>query len=129
MGIQVGNIRKTVALAAATAGLVLGGAGFASAADAGSSSVNPGAVASGNNVNPVVQAPVLGCGNTVALGGVGSSSCGGAGAMNASTAHAGSSSVNNGSTLGGNNVNAGINAPVSLCGNAAGLFGLSRASC
>ncbi len=63
-------IKKVVAAAAATSGLVLAGAGMA-VADAGAqgAAVHSPGVLSGNNVQVPVHVPVNVCGNTVnALG-------------------------------------------------------------
>ena len=65
-------IKKVVAAAAATSGLVLAGAGMA-VADAGAqgAAVHSPGVVSGNNVQVPVHVPVNVCGNTVnLLGGV-----------------------------------------------------------
>jgi hypothetical protein len=65
-------IKKVVAAAAATGGLVLAGAGMA-VADAGAqgAAVHSAGVVSGNNVQIPVHVPVNVCGNTVnILGGV-----------------------------------------------------------
>ncbi|MCX9192780.1 hypothetical protein C3Y87_15435 [Carbonactinospora thermoautotrophica] len=91
------------------------GSAGGSGASSGSSSHNPGSVGSGNNVNPVVNAPVLVCGNGVAVLGVAlAGDCGSAGGSGASS---GSSSHNPGSVGSGNNVNPVVNAPVLVCGN------------
>ncbi|AZM52341.1 chaplin [Streptomyces sp. WAC 01529] len=59
-------IKKVVAAAAATGGLVLAGAGIATA-DAGAqgAAVNSPGVASGNVIQVPVHIPVNACGNTV----------------------------------------------------------------
>ncbi|MCX2925843.1 MULTISPECIES: chaplin ChpH [unclassified Streptomyces] len=61
-------IKKVVAVAAATGGLVLAGAGMA-AADSGAqgAAVNSPGVASGNVVQVPVHVPVNACGNTVSV--------------------------------------------------------------
>jgi len=61
-------IKKVVAAAAATGGLVLAGAGIA-AADAGAQGAavgNPGVI-SGNVIQVPVHVPVNACGNTVSV--------------------------------------------------------------
>jgi hypothetical protein len=61
-------IKKVVAAAAATGGLVLAGAGLA-AADAGAQGAavgNPGVI-SGNVIQVPVHVPVNACGNTVSV--------------------------------------------------------------
>ncbi|GKQ39675.1 chaplin ChpH [Streptomyces sp. A012304] len=61
-------IKKVVAVAAATGGLVLAGAGLA-VADAGAQSAavySPGVV-SGNTVQVPVHVPVNACGNTISV--------------------------------------------------------------
>jgi len=61
-------IKKIVAVAAATGGIVLAGAGIA-AADAGAqgAAVHSPGVLSGNVVQAPVHAPVNACGNTVSV--------------------------------------------------------------
>ncbi|WP_326751847.1 chaplin ChpH [Streptomyces hirsutus] len=61
-------LKKIVAVAAATGGLVLAGAGMA-AADSGAqgAAVNSPGVASGNVVQAPVHVPVNACGNTVSV--------------------------------------------------------------
>ncbi|MGY0066360.1 chaplin ChpH [Streptomyces sp. QTS137] len=61
-------IKKIVAVAAATGGLVLAGAGMA-AADSGAqgAAVNSPGVVSGNVVQVPVHVPVNACGNTVSV--------------------------------------------------------------
>ncbi|MEU2601154.1 chaplin ChpH [Streptomyces hirsutus] len=61
-------LKKVVAVAAATGGLVLAGAGMA-AADSGAqgAAVNSPGVASGNVVQVPVHVPVNVCGNTVSV--------------------------------------------------------------
>ncbi|MEF9902805.1 chaplin ChpH [Streptomyces sp. P9-A2] len=64
-------LKKVVAVAAATGGLVLAGAGMA-AADSGAqgAAVNSPGVASGNVVQVPVHVPVNACGNTVSVVGL-----------------------------------------------------------
>ncbi|MFC5959763.1 chaplin ChpH [Streptomyces pratens] len=61
-------LKKVVAVAAATGGLVLAGAGMA-AADSGAqgAAVNSPGVVSGNVVQAPVHVPVNACGNTVSV--------------------------------------------------------------
>jgi hypothetical protein len=61
-------IKKVAAVAAAAGGLVLAGAGIASADQAvQGSAANSAGVVSGNNVQVPVNAPVDVCGNTVSV--------------------------------------------------------------
>lgn len=64
-------LKKIVAAAAATGGLVLAGAGLA-AADAGAqgAAVNSPGVVSGNVVQAPVHIPVDACGNTISVVGL-----------------------------------------------------------
>ncbi|GGS01838.1 small membrane protein [Streptomyces aureoverticillatus] len=64
-------IKKVVAAAVATGGLVLAGAGVA-AADAGAqgAAVHSPGIASGNNVQVPVHIPVNACGNTISVVGL-----------------------------------------------------------
>ncbi|GAB3112924.1 chaplin ChpH [Streptomyces calidiresistens] len=64
-------IKKVAAVAAATGGLVLAGAGMAVAdADAQGAAVNSPGVASGNVVQIPVHVPVNLCGNTIDIVGI-----------------------------------------------------------
>ncbi|MEU2513746.1 chaplin [Streptomyces syringium] len=64
-------LKKVVAAAAATSGLVLAGAGVA-AADSGAqgAAVNSPGIASGNVVQVPVNVPVNACGNTINIVGL-----------------------------------------------------------
>ncbi|MGP8302919.1 chaplin [Streptomyces inhibens] len=64
-------IKKIVAAAAATGGLVLAGAGLA-VADSGAqgAAVNSPGIVSGNTVQVPVQVPVSACGNTISVVGL-----------------------------------------------------------
>lgn len=61
-------MKKVAAIAAAAGGLVLAGAGIATADQAvpGAATSSPG-VAAGNNVQVPVNVPVSACGNTVSV--------------------------------------------------------------
>ncbi|MFE0192795.1 chaplin [Streptomyces sp. NPDC059008] len=64
-------IKKIVAAAAAAGGLVLAGAGLASAhAGAQGAAVNSPGIVSGNNVQVPVHVPVNACGNTISVVGL-----------------------------------------------------------
>ncbi|GAA2025526.1 chaplin ChpH [Catenulispora yoronensis] len=65
------NTKKIAALVAATGGLVMAGAGLASADSTahGSAQDSPGVV-SGNNIQVPVHIPVNLCGNTVSIIGI-----------------------------------------------------------
>ncbi|MQS07850.1 chaplin ChpH [Streptomyces alkaliphilus] len=64
-------IKKVVAVAAATGGLVLAGAGMAVAdADAQGAAVNSPGVVSGNVIQVPVHVPVNLCGNTIDVIGI-----------------------------------------------------------
>lgn len=59
-------IKKVVAAAAATGGLVLAGAGVATAhSGAGGAAVNSPGVVSGNVVQVPIHVPINACGNTI----------------------------------------------------------------
>ncbi|MGI5351285.1 chaplin ChpH [Streptomyces sp. CA-250714] len=64
-------IKKVIAAAAATSGLVLAGAGMA-VADSGAqgAAVHSPGVVSGNNVQVPVHIPVNACGNTISVVGL-----------------------------------------------------------
>jgi hypothetical protein len=83
----------------------------------------------GNQVNAPVAVPVNVCGNAIAVLGDASAACAGG----ASTGHNAGTTVQitsgKHSILGGNQVNAPVNVPVNVCGNAVALLGHAYAGC
>jgi hypothetical protein len=101
----------------------------------GSDNGNAGAISalSGNNVNAPVSIPVSVCGVSGAVGGFANSGCKGGAASNTVIKGAAGGSNNGnagGAAIGsGNNVNAPVSVPVSVCGIAVGVLGFSNAGC
>lgn len=95
-------------------------------ATSGSTSSNPDATLSGNNISPSVNAPLTICGNALGNGSTaGDCPTGGLGSAGA---NAGSTSYNSGALGAGNNLTPAVNAPLVVCGNAFGLFGRASAA-
>ena len=126
-------ISAAIGTAVLTAGFVLPAS--AAFADGPSGNGNAGVLSllSGNNVNAPVSAPVDICGVAVALLGGANAGCEGGAASNTviQGATGGSNNGNaGGAAIGsGNNVNAPVSAPVSVCGIAVGVLGFSNAGC
>ncbi|MFB4320091.1 chaplin family protein [Actinomadura sp. 21ATH] len=85
-----------------------------------------GGVVAGNQVGAPVSAPVNVCGNAVAIFGTAEAKCEGG-----ASARGGTNGVTSGENgiIAGNQVEAPISAPVSICGNAVAIFGKAVASC
>ncbi|WP_163567857.1 chaplin family protein [Fodinicola feengrottensis] len=80
-------------------------------------------VLGGNQVQAPVNAPVTICGNAIAVLGVAAAGCdvpGGSGGPTASGKTNGAGSI-----AGGNQVQAPVNAPVTVCGNSIAVLGLA----
>ncbi|MFE9102240.1 chaplin family protein [Actinomadura geliboluensis] len=86
-------------------------------------------IASGNQVNAPVSAPVNVCGNSAAVVGTADSGCKGGAKVNGGGAHGGQTTDVSGGALAGNQLNAPISAPVNVCGNAAAVAGIASAHC
>ncbi|WP_067481246.1 chaplin family protein [Actinomadura hibisca] len=85
-------------------------------------------VASGNQVNAPISAPVNACGNSLALFGQAEAGCKGGATVNNSGGGGQKTSGQSG-VASGNQVNAPISVPVNACGNAAAIFGSADAGC
>ncbi|MEO3809212.1 chaplin family protein [Sphaerisporangium sp. B11E5] len=90
-----------------------------------------GSVLGGNQVNAPINAPINACGNAVSLFGRSDARCRGGAAVKRSGAGGtgGNRTDGRSSVLGGNQVNAPINAPINLCGNSVAVFGEATAGC
>ncbi|WP_171069001.1 chaplin family protein [Actinomadura geliboluensis] len=86
-------------------------------------------IASGNQVNAPISAPVNVCGNSAAVVGTANSGCKGGAKVNGGGAHGGQTTDGSGGVLAGNQLNAPISAPVNVCGNAAAVAGNAVAGC
>ncbi|MFF4240153.1 chaplin family protein [Actinomadura geliboluensis] len=86
-------------------------------------------IASGNQVNAPVSAPVNVCGNSAAVVGTADSGCKGGAKVNGGGAHGGQTTDGSGGALAGNQLNAPISAPVNVCGSAAAVAGIASAHC
>jgi hypothetical protein len=87
-------------------------------------------VLGGNQVNAPINAPINACGNAVSLFGRSDAHCrGGATVKRPGGGAGGNRTDGQHSVLGGNQVNAPVNAPINLCGNAVAVFGEATAGC
>src|SRR5580700_7281320 len=125
-------ISAAIGTAVLTAGFVLPAS--AAFADGPSGNGNAGVLSllSGNNVNAPVSAPVDVCGVAVALVGGANAGCEGGAASNAVTQGAGGSDNGNagGAAIGsGNNVNAPVSVPASVCGVSGAVGGSANSGC
>ncbi|GAA1524457.1 hypothetical protein GCM10009678_02170 [Actinomadura kijaniata] len=85
-------------------------------------------VASGNQINAPVSAPVNVCGNALAVFGSAEAGCRG-GAKVDNGGHGGQVTDGTSGVIAGNQVNAPVSAPINICGNSAALFGDAVAGC
>lgn len=85
-------------------------------------------VLSGNQLNPVVNAPITVCGNAISVAGSASAGCTPTGQGIGSTGD-NTTSGEDAQLLSGNQVNPIANAPVTVCGNAVAVLGDSVAVC
>src|SRR5918992_1603461 len=83
----------------------------------------------GNQVNAPVSAPANACGNSLALFGAANASCEGGAKAKTSGSRGNNTTSGNRSLLGGNQINASVNAPVNVCGNAVAALGEAAAGC
>jgi hypothetical protein len=93
-----------------------------------------GSILGGNQLNAPINLPVNVCGNAVAVLGSAAAGCkGGATAWTTAVIKHTPSVVQgtsgDGSILGGNQVNAPVNLPIDVCGNAVALLGMADAGC
>ncbi|PZG20778.1 hypothetical protein C1I98_37390 [Spongiactinospora gelatinilytica] len=89
-----------------------------------------GSVGGGNQVNAPVNLPIDISGNAVGvLGESSAGSQGGATVVNGGSGTGGNRTSGDGSVLGGNQIDAPINAPINACGNAIAVLGEADANC
>jgi hypothetical protein len=114
-----------------SAAFAIPGSGIAMAAGPIQSTSGNGSILGGNQINLPINAPIDVCGNALAL--LGNALAGCQGGASVHTGGYGPSviqhSSGNGSILGGNQLNAPINAPIDACGNAAAILGNAAAGC
>jgi hypothetical protein len=127
-------ISAAIGTAVLTAGFVLPAS--AAFADGPSGNGNAGVLSllSGNDVNAPVSAPIDVCGVAVALLGGANAGCEGGAASNTVIGNGATGGSDNGnagdiSALSGNNVNAPVSVPVSVCGVSVALAGFTNAGC
>lgn len=111
--------RRTAGAAMFTASFVAAGAGTTGLAFAGTTSGN-NSIGGGNQVSAPVSVPVNVCGNALALLGGAFAGCQGGAWTQGGEGSGGSTTSGNHSIGGGNQVSAPVDAPVNVCGNAAG---------
>ncbi|MQS13574.1 chaplin [Streptomyces kaniharaensis] len=122
------NFKKAAALSVVAAGLVVGAAGSATAAS-GANALSSGAsgALAGNQVQAPLNVPVLLCGNFVnvigALTPAGNACPSSANSTVANTSGADAITTNSTGALAGNQVQAPLNVPVTLCGNSVNAIG------
>ncbi|MCP9959573.1 chaplin [Streptomyces sudanensis] len=117
--------RKGLTIVAAAGGvLALGGyAHAATGAGADGAAVKSPGIASGNNVQAPINAPVNVCGNTVDVAGVLNPAFGNECVNESGGAQANGSAAGSRGVASGNNVQAPVNAPVNVCGNSVNVVG------
>jgi hypothetical protein len=109
-----------------------GGSGGGAQANAEAGSMTTGynaGVASGNQVNTLVQVPVNICGNAVAVAGFADASCGGGSSAGGGAAEGDWATGNNTGVGTGNQIANTIQAPIDVCGNAIAVLGFADADC
>jgi ChpA-C len=119
--------RKSFKVGVLSAGVLLFAGTAANAADwntAGNSGI-----LSGNQVNADVQAPIDVCGNAVGVAGLAGAGCVGGSWANLGDTTGTFNSFGNTGILSGNQVNAVVQAPIDVCGNAVGVIGAAFAQC
>lgn len=123
------NIRKTIALVAATGGLALAGAGMASAdASVAQSATDSSGVITGNDVGIPVNAPINVCGDSVGVVGVAfKSACQVTEDPDQQATAAGSTNGDNG-VISGNNIQVPVNLPINVVGDSVGVLGVAFGS-
>ncbi|MEU5876988.1 chaplin family protein [Spirillospora sp. NPDC047279] len=105
-----------------------GGATVKNGGSTGQKTSGQNGVASGNQVNAPISAPVNACGNAVAVFGSSEAGCEG-GAKVENGGSGGQQTTGANGVVAGNQVNAPISAPINVCGNAAAIFGEAVAGC
>lgn len=116
-------VRNAAFVAVATAALLMSGVGAASA-DTGDSQ---GSILSGNNLDLGLNLPATICGLGVSILGIANAEdCD---VENTSIHQGGSTGDSNGSVLSGNNLDAFVFAPITVCGNAVAVLGIAHAKC
>ena len=118
-------------LGLASAGCV-GGASVTNGGGSGSviqHTSGDGSIGGGNQINAPVNVPVDVCGNSAAAAGLAASGCKGGASVKGGTSHVGQHTSGDGSIGGGNQINAPVNAPVDVCGNAVAVLGNAVAGC
>lgn len=89
---------------------------------------SPTALSSGNQINPVVNAPITVCGNTVAVLAEAQSECAPRDQGGPSGSPDNTTSGDEG-VLSGNQINPVVDAPITVCGNAVAVAGEAGARC
>ena len=119
--------RRTAQTGAIAAGLLLFAGGTASAADM--TTVGNNGIANGNQVQAPIQIPINFCGNAIGVLGVAGAGCDGGSSASNSGMSTDMTSAGNQGIGNGNQVNAPIQIPVNICGNAIAVLGAAGAGC
>lgn len=121
-------VRKSFKVGVLSAGVLLFAGNAANAANL--NSFGNSGLLSGNQINLQAQAPIDVCGNAIGVVGNASAGCeGGSWATLGGDAGPDMNSFGNSGVLSGNQINAQIQAPIDVCGNAVGVFGNTQAGC
>jgi hypothetical protein len=120
-------VRKSFKVGVLSAGVLLFAGNAASAVELNSAG-NAG-ILTGNQANAQVQAPIDICGNAVAVVGFAAAGCEGGSWATLDDSDVRLNSFGNTGILSGNQLNAQIQAPIDICGNAVGIFGAAQAGC
>ena len=118
---------KAAMLAAGVLAAGVGSAGFAGASVHVTSGDN--SILGGNQLNAPISVPVAVCGNAAALLGTALAGCQGDATVWQGDGHSLWLTSGDNSVGGGNQVNAPVKVPVSVCGNSAAVLGTSLAGC
>lgn len=95
-------------------------------ASTGNTTTGDDGLLSGNQINPVVNAPIVVCGNAVGVGGNASAQCDPTGH---GTGVGDNSTSGDGGVISGNQINPVANLPITICGNAISVLGHAEGTC
>jgi len=122
--------RRTMQTGAIAAGLLLFAGGTASAAGGDMVSAGNNGILNGNQLQVPIQVPINVCGNAIAVAGVAGAGCHGGADANLESGGLGDMvSAGNHGIGNGNQVQAPIQIPINVCGNAIAVLGVAGAGC
>ncbi|MFD0557475.1 small secreted domain DUF320 [Stackebrandtia endophytica] len=123
--------RRTMQTGAIAAGLLLFAGGTATAGGLGDMvSAGNNGVLNGNQIQAPIQVPINVCGNAIAVAGVAGAGCHGGADANLESGGLGDMVTAGNQGIGnGNQVQAPIQIPINVCGNAIAVLGVAGAGC